>query len=60
MTALATPGHTLALVMAELRAEDALRDFLDGWIALGWHVWSVSESLFFGPRWGMWVAWWEN
>jgi protein N-lysine methyltransferase METTL21D len=59
MTALTAPGHTLALVVAELRAEDALRNFLEGWIGLGWHVWSVAESLL-GPRWGMWVAWCEN
>ena len=59
MTSLTAPGHTLALVVAELRAEDALRDFLEGWIELGWHVWSVAESLL-GPRWGMWVAWCEN
>lgn len=59
MTAINEPGHTLALVVAELRAEDALRDFLEGWIGLGWHVWSIAESLL-GPRWGMWVAWCEN
>ena len=59
MTSLTVPGHTLALVVAELRAEDALRDFLEGWIRLGWHVWSVAESLL-GPRWGMWIAWCEN
>ncbi|KAF8491621.1 putative methyltransferase-domain-containing protein, partial [Russula emetica] len=59
MTALAAPGHTLALVVAELRAEDALRDFMEGWIGLGWHMWSVAESLL-GPRWGMWVAWFEK
>jgi hypothetical protein len=59
MTALTAPRRTVALVVAELRAEDALRDFLDGWIGLGWHVWSVAECLL-GPRWGMWVAWREN
>ena len=59
MTALAAPRHTIALVVAELRAEDVLRDFLEGWIELGWRVWSVAEGLL-GPRWGMWVAWCEG
>ena len=45
--------------MAELRAEDVLRDFLEGWIELGLRVWSVAEGLL-GPRWGMWVAWYES
>jgi hypothetical protein len=59
MTALAAPQHTVALVVAELRAEDVLRDFLEGWIELGWRVWSIAEGLL-GPRWGMWVAWFEG
>ncbi|KAI0306141.1 hypothetical protein B0F90DRAFT_1814934 [Multifurca ochricompacta] len=59
MTALAVPRHTVALVVAELRAEDVLREFLEEWIASGWSVWSVAEGLL-GARWGMWVAWREN
>ena len=62
MTALAAPRHTIAFVVAELRAEDMLRDFLEGWIELGivgLRVWSVAEGLL-GPRWGMWVAWYES
>jgi hypothetical protein len=59
MTTLAAPRHTVALVVAELRAEDVLRDFLEGWIMLGWSVWSVAEGLL-RPRWGMWVAWREG
>jgi hypothetical protein len=59
MTAFAAPRQTVALVVAELRAEDVLREFLEGWIALGWSVWSVAEGLL-GPRWGMWVAWRES
>ncbi|KAI9449212.1 putative methyltransferase-domain-containing protein [Lactarius psammicola] len=59
LTALATPQHTAAVVVAELRAEDVLREFLEGWIALGWRVWSVGEDLL-GARWGMWVAWRET
>ena len=57
LTALATPQHTIAVVVAELRAEDVLREFLQGWIALGWRVWSAADLL--GARWGMWVAWRE-
>jgi len=59
MTTLAQPRHTVALVVAELRAEDVLRQFLEEWIGLAWRVWSVGED-FLGPRWGMWVAWREN
>ncbi|KAI9460730.1 putative methyltransferase-domain-containing protein [Russula earlei] len=59
MTALAEPRRTVALVVAELRAEDVLRGFLEEWIALGWRVWSVGEGLL-GPRWGMWVGWRET
>lgn len=59
LTALATPLHTAAVVVAELRAEDVLREFLQGWMELGWRVWSVGEDLL-GARWGMWVAWRET
>jgi protein N-lysine methyltransferase METTL21D len=59
MTTLAAPRHTVALVVAELRAEDVLREFLEGWIMHGWTVWSVAEGLL-RPRWGMWVAWRES
>ena len=59
LTALAMPQRTAAIVVAELRAEDVLREFLREWIALGWRVWSVGEDLL-GARWGMWVAWRET
>jgi hypothetical protein len=59
LTALAMPQHTAAVVVAELRAEDVLREFLQEWIALGWRVCSVGEDLL-GARWGMWVAWRET
>ena len=59
LTSLATPQHTAVVVVAELRAEDVLREFLEGWIAMGWQVWSVGEDLL-GARWGMWVAWRET
>jgi protein N-lysine methyltransferase METTL21D len=57
--ALALPRHTVALVVAELRAEDVLREFLEGWIVLGWRIWSVADGLL-GARWWMWVAWREG
>ncbi len=38
MTALTVPRHTLALVVVELRPEDALHDPLEGWTGLGWRV----------------------
>jgi protein N-lysine methyltransferase METTL21D len=59
MSALARPWHTVALVVAELRAEDVLCEFLERWIVLGWRVWSVADGLL-GARWGMWVAWREG
>ncbi len=59
LTALATPRHTVAVVVAELRAEDVLREFLQEWVALGWRVWSVGEDSLCA-RWGMWVAWRER
>jgi hypothetical protein len=45
--------------VAELRAEAVLRDFLEGWIELGWRVWSVVEGLL-GFRWDIWIAWCED
>ena len=44
LTSLATPWHTAVVVVAELRAEDVLREFLKGWIALGCRMWSIDED----------------
>jgi hypothetical protein len=41
MTAIAAAQHTGAVVVAELRAEDALHEFLEVWIELGWGVWNI-------------------
>ncbi|KAH9022688.1 hypothetical protein EDB85DRAFT_1895130 [Lactarius pseudohatsudake] len=44
-TALATALHAVSVVVAELRAEDVLREFSQGQFAPGWRVWSVGEDL---------------
>jgi len=59
LTALATLQRTAAVVVAGLHADDVLQEFLQAWIALGWHVWSVGED-WLGTRRGMWVAWRET
>lgn len=55
---LATPGVTAALVVVELRAEDVIREFLDGWLSLSngaWRLWSIPNILD-GPY-AVWVGW---
>ncbi|KAH9041207.1 hypothetical protein EDB85DRAFT_1886450 [Lactarius pseudohatsudake] len=63
-TALATALHAVAVVVglvAGLRAEDALWELLQGWIAPGWRVWSVGEDLLSACQcWGTWVGWQET
>ncbi|KAH9012107.1 hypothetical protein EDB84DRAFT_1444840 [Lactarius hengduanensis] len=44
-TALATALNAVSVVVAELRAEDVLREFSQGRFAPGWRVWSVGEDL---------------
>ncbi|KAF7370628.1 hypothetical protein MSAN_00695800 [Mycena sanguinolenta] len=42
-----TPGTTAVLVMMELRAEDVMREFLAGWLALGggaWEIWRIDTD----------------
>jgi hypothetical protein len=55
LTTLVMPQYTTAMVVVELHTEDVLREFLQGWIALGRRVWCFSEDLL-GARCGMWVA----
>ncbi|KZT68238.1 hypothetical protein DAEQUDRAFT_671766 [Daedalea quercina L-15889] len=57
---LTTPGMTAVLVVVELRAEDVVREFIAGWLALAsdeisWQVWSISEVLD-GPY-AVWLGW---
>ncbi|OJT05059.1 Diaminohydroxyphosphoribosylamino-pyrimidine deaminase [Trametes pubescens] len=56
---LAVPGKTAVLVVVELRAEDVVREFLQGWLALSpageWEIWSIG-GLVDGPY-AVWVGW---
>ncbi|KAH9041214.1 hypothetical protein EDB85DRAFT_1858144, partial [Lactarius pseudohatsudake] len=58
-TALATALHAVSVVVAELRAEDVLREFSQGRFAPGWRVWSIGEDLL-SACWGTWVGWQER
>ncbi|KAH8996587.1 hypothetical protein EDB83DRAFT_2474768 [Lactarius deliciosus] len=51
LTVLATALHAVA----GLRAEDVLWEFLRGWIAPGWRVWSIGEHLL-STCWETWVG----
>lgn len=63
----AEPHTPVVLVVVELRAEDVVRAFLEGWLALGgWEVWSLNtgedqsdeEGLdLFSARYGIWGGW---
>lgn len=54
---LATPKHTSALVLSELRSEDVMRLFMEGWLALpGWKVWHVGGDLLQDPHYVLWVG----
>ncbi|KAJ8495225.1 hypothetical protein ONZ51_g1828 [Trametes cubensis] len=56
---LAVPGRTAVLVVVELRAEDVVREFLQGWLDLspagGWEIWSIGGFLE-GPY-AIWIGW---
>ncbi|KAH9032803.1 hypothetical protein EDB85DRAFT_1180965 [Lactarius pseudohatsudake] len=58
-TALATALHAVSVIVAELRAEDVLREFSQGRFAPGWRVWSIGEDLL-SACWGTWVGWQET
>ncbi|KDQ50695.1 hypothetical protein JAAARDRAFT_41777 [Jaapia argillacea MUCL 33604] len=57
----------LVLVLAELRAEDVIREFLDTWLNVSssqnpaeggeWEIWSVGEALGMDEWYGVWVGW---
>ncbi|KAI8975914.1 putative methyltransferase-domain-containing protein [Trametes punicea] len=56
---LTVPDRTAVLVVVELRAEDVVREFLQGWLGLSpageWEVWSISGFME-GPY-AIWVGW---
>lgn len=62
---LSVRGRTVVWVVCELRAEDVVREFLEGWLEMegGWKIWSMSgegsegEGQGLGPRYGMWIGW---
>ncbi|KAI0633891.1 putative methyltransferase-domain-containing protein [Trametes polyzona] len=56
---LAIPDRTAVLVVVELRAEDVVREFLQGWLDLSpageWEIWSIG-GLLEGPY-AVWMGW---
>ena len=56
---LSTPDRTAVLVVAELSAEDVVREFLERWLKAGedgsWEIWHVNEIME-GPY-GVWIGW---
>ncbi|KAI0697729.1 hypothetical protein C8T65DRAFT_19483 [Cerioporus squamosus] len=56
---LTVPGRTAVVVVVELRAEDVIREFLQGWLDKSedgaWEIWSVG-GLVDGPY-AVWVGW---
>lgn len=64
LTSLAVPHYTSVIVVAELRAEDVMTEFIEGWVSRdGWRVWNVGGEQtdgIMGPRYGIWVGWRES
>ncbi|KAI0747848.1 putative methyltransferase-domain-containing protein [Daedaleopsis nitida] len=56
---LTIPSRTTVVVVVELRAEDVIREFLQGWLDKSvdgeWEIWSVNRLLD-GPY-AVWVGW---
>ena len=54
---LATPGRTAVLIVAELRAEDVLREFLERWLAQpSWEIWRIPNDNI-GKHYVIWLGW---
>ena len=52
-----TPDHTQVLVLSELRSEEVLREFLEGWVnTSGWKVWHVEGDLLQDQHYVLWVG----
>lgn len=57
---LAVPDKTAVLVVAELRSEDVIREFLGLWIARdGWDIWRVGSEAMeaLGMPFVVWMGW---
>lgn len=57
---LTVPNKTAIVVVVELRAEDVIREFLQGWLDKSssqgeWEIWSIGDLLE-GPY-AVWVGW---
>lgn len=56
-------GHTVVLLLVELRSAEAMREFMEGWLKRegGWRIWSVDVEQMKGMEKGyvIWVAWKE-
>ncbi|KAF6753063.1 putative methyltransferase-domain-containing protein [Ephemerocybe angulata] len=54
---LATSSITEVLVLSELRSEEVLREFLEGWMCIpGWKVWHVGGDLLQDLHYVMWIG----
>lgn len=54
---LATSSITEVLVLSELRSEEVLREFLEGWMCIpGWKVWHVGGDLLQDLHYIMWIG----
>lgn len=54
---LATPGQTAVLIVSELRAEDVMRDFIQGWLEKpGWQIWRIPNDNL-GKNYVVWLGW---
>jgi hypothetical protein len=52
-----TPRNTPVLVVAELRSDDVVRNFLELWLGSGgWEIWRVGGNLL-KATYAMWVGW---
>lgn len=55
-----SPSGTVVLIVAELREEDVLREFLSTWLESGsWEIWRLPER-YLGVRTIAWVGWRED
>lgn len=54
---LTTPTLTRVLVLSELRSEDVMMQFMEGWLNMpGWKVWHVGGDLLQDPHYVLWFG----